>query len=155
MVLNCAAIYCQISSIHMNQQTCKSVRFCSLYKGSLCQLSSHWSILPDTFLWLANSSLSIISSVSFGIELPVAKSRTILALVVRSNWLSSKLPSHWFTLTSPRPLIGQWETPFISSGRSVVLGKTRKTWVYSSLPLDTIYQTSMIKMIQIYACINH
>ena len=107
MVLNCAAIYCQISSIHMNQQTCKSVRFCSLYKGSLCQLSSHWSILPDTFLWLANSSFSTISSVSFGIELPVAKSRTILALVVRSNWLSSKLPPYWFTLTSLRPLIGQ------------------------------------------------
>ena len=107
MVLNCAAIYCQISSIHMNQQTCKSVRFCSLYKGSLCHLSSHWSIFPDTFLWLANSSLSIISSVSFGIELPVAKSRTILALVVRSNWLSSKLSSHWSTLTSLRSLIGQ------------------------------------------------
>ena len=38
--LNCAAIYCQISSIHMNQQTCKSVRFCSVQRVPVSTLLS-------------------------------------------------------------------------------------------------------------------
>ena len=78
----------------MNQQTCKSVRFCSVQRDTVPASLSLVSC-SYTWPWLAITNHSILQRVSFGIELPVARTRTILALVVRSNWRGSKPPSDW------------------------------------------------------------